>query len=433
METGEKLKKILVEWHQYQIPPLYPRHFDKSLSSGNEILSIIGARRSGKTFLCYQIIQELRAKHPADNVMYVNLEDERLHPLNGDELSLLWDTYLEVFAPDLGKPVTLFVDEIQNAGNWSKWARRITEQNHNLKLVITGSSSRMLSRDIATELRGRTLSFTVYPLSFREYLNAKKISLDLKQILYAPSRFHVKRQFNAYFKVGGFPATLTSEQPEQLLKEYYRVMFYRDLVERYKVKNIKLLEDYLTLLLDQVACHYSVSATASKLAEFGYSLSKNTLTNFTRYAQDAFLFFEATRHSYKGREQLRAPRKIYSIDHGLVQAVRFSFSEDYGRMMENIVFLSLKRQGFKIYYHKGNRECDFLAEDKGKIIQAIQVTKTLSQSKTKNREIEGLLEALSIHGLKEGLILTQDTVESHKVGDKTIRTLPLWYWLLTLS
>ena len=163
METREKLKKVLMEWHEFEPPKLYERNFDYSLLKGREILSIIGARRAGKTFLCYQIALYLKKLVPADNILYLNFEDERLYPLKGDELSELWDVYLELFSVDLSKPIYFFVDEIQNAENWSKWARRITEQNRNLKLIITGSSSKLLSREIATELRGRTLSFTVYP------------------------------------------------------------------------------------------------------------------------------------------------------------------------------------------------------------------------------------------------------------------------------
>lgn len=430
METREKLKKVLGEWSDYEIPPFYPRDFDWTLLKDKQILSIIGARRTGKTYLCYQVIQELRKSLPPSNIVYINFEDERLYPLKGDELTLLWDVYLELFSADLNERVYLFVDEIQNVKNWSKWARRITEQNSNLKLIITGSSSKLLSREISTELRGRTLSFGVYPLNFSEYLRAKGIYFEKKNILYTKKRIFLKKEFNKYLKRGGFPATLETDHPEELLKEYYKVMFYRDLIERYNVKNIKLFEDYLSLLIDQTASHFSISSTAKKLMEFGYSFSKNTLSNFSRYAQEAFLLFESKRYSYKIREQLRAPKKLYAIDHGLVQAVRFSFSEDYGRMLENIVYLALRRKNEEIYYHKGSRECDFLVAEKGKVVQAIQVTKSLAEAKTKKRETDGLYEAITQHKLKEGLILTEDDVSTSKIGNKTIRVMPVWYWLL---
>lgn len=431
METKEKLKRILLEWSAFKLPKLYRRDFDNTLLEGHEILSIIGARRTGKTFLCYQLIQQLREKLPSANVVYINFEDERLYPLKGDELTLLWEVYLELFSVELHQKIYLFIDEIQNVKNWSKWARRITEQNRNLKLIITGSSSKLLSREMATELRGRTLNFLVYPLSFREYLKAKGIDFEGENILYSPGRITLKKQFNSYVKMGGFAAILETSQPENLLKEYYQTMFYRDLVERYKIKNIKLFEDYLTLLMDQTACHFSISSTAKKLEEFGYSFSKNTLSNFLRYAQEIFLLFEVKQYRYKLKEQLNSPRKIYPIDHGLFQAIRFSFSEDLGRLLECISYLALHRKGSEIYYHKKDHECDFVILKDRRITQAIQVTKSISNAKTKKREVEGLLEALSQYQLKEGLILTEDDEpDTLKIGKRSIRVLPLWYWLL---
>lgn len=434
METKEKLKKILVEWSEHKIPAIYRRDFDMSLLKGGEVLSIIGARRTGKTFLCYQIINELRKSVPHDNVIYINLEDERLHPLNGSELSELWDVCLELFSIRLDKTAYLFVDEIQNASLWSKWARRITDQNKNLKLIMTGSSSKLMSRDIATELRGRALSHTVYPLSFSEYIRANGSEIeDAKRLLYSNERIKIKKQFGKYFRRGGFPATVQSELPNELLKEYFSVMFYKDLIERHKVKNIRLFEDYLTLLVDQTSSLFSISATSGKLAQFGHSLSKNTLSNFSKYIEDAFIVFEVRKFSQKIKEQLKAPRKIYAIDHGLVQAVRFAFSEDYGRILENIVFLALKRQDKKIFYHSGTRECDFLIMDDNRVEQAIQVTKSVLDPKTLKRETEGLIEAMQRHNLKEGMILTEDNREDIKVDRGHIKVLPVWYWLLGLK
>lgn len=430
MEPKEKLKKILGEWSEYELPSLYPRDFDWSLLAGSEILSIIGARRAGKTYLCYQIIRELKKKVPVQNVLYINFEDERLHPMRGDELTQLWEIYLELFSVDLSQRVYLFVDEIQNAKNWSKWARRITEQNKNLKLVITGSSSKLLSKELSTELRGRTLNFIVYPLSFPEYLNARNIYFERKNILYSKERIPLKKQFNNYLKSGGFPATLQTNHPKELLKEYYSTMFYRDLLERYKIENIKLFEDYLAMLIEQTSSCFTISSTAKKLIEFGYSFSKNTLSNFLKYAQEIFLIFEVKKYSHKIKEQLRSPRKIYTIDHGLVQAVRFSFSENYGRMLENIAYISLRQKENEIYYHKGNRECDFLITSGGKVRQAIQVTKSMARPETRKREIEGLLEALVQHKLKEGTILTEDESETINVKNIAIKVFPLWYWLL---
>jgi len=430
MESKEKLKMALQEWAEFDIPQCFSRDFDQKLLEAGEILSIIGARRTGKTYLCYQIVSQLRKTLPASNVIYINFEDERLYPLKGDELTVLWDVCREIFPIDEKKRMYLFVDEIQNVKNWSKWARRITEQNKNLKLIITGSSSKLLSKEIATELRGRTLAFKVFPLSFSEYLRAVGVSVERDNILYSRRRPLLKKCFNEYLLCGGFPAVIKSSSRQDLLREYYNVMFYRDIAERHGVKNISLLEDYLNLAIDQVACDFSISATAKKLIEIGHSFSKNTLSNFSRYAQDAFLLFEAKKYSYKLKEQLRAPKKIYAIDHGLVQAVRFAFRENYGRMLENIAYIHLQRLGQEVYYYSGKRECDFLLTNGPRVSGAIQVTKTISDAKTREREKAGLLEAMEQYKLKEGCILTEDEREEAKDGKRRIIIEPLWYWLL---
>jgi uncharacterized protein len=434
MQTKEKLRIILNEWSESIPPHIYARQFDMDYLIGDEIISIIGARRVGKTYLCYQIIQKLKEQGntPPQNILYLNLEDERLYPLNGDELTLLLDTYLEYFHVDMAKKVYLFIDEIQNIPTWSKWARRITEQNRNIKLIITGSSSKLLSYEIATELRGRTIPVSLFPLSFAEYLNAQNLSFDLKNILYHKERFAIKKQFNNYLLTGGFPAILNTPKQQDLLKEYYNVMFYRDIVERHKVSNIKLLEDYLALLIDQTACKFSISKTATKLQEFGHSFSKNTLTNFLRYAEEAYLVFTVKKYAFKIREQMRNPKKIYTIDHGLLKAIRFTFLENAGRILENIVYLALRRHtdSKDIFYFQGKQECDFLTTEKGKINSIIQVTKNLSSTETKNREINGILEALDQLNSKHGLIITEDEHDIIKNDHYTIEILPIWYWLL---
>lgn len=427
---SEKLKRILTEWSEFTIPNLYVRDFNYALLDSDEILSIIGARRSGKTYLCFQMIGELKNSNPRSNILYINFEDERLYPLRGDELTLLWDTFRELFEVDLSRKMYIFIDEIQNAHYWSKWARRMTEQHKNVKLIITGSSSKLLSREIATELRGRTLTFTVYPLSFREYLRAKDIQFDITTVLYGSDAISVKKEFRKYFLYGGFPAIINSSTPYDLLREYFRVMFYRDVIERNSVDHIRLFEDFLKLSIDQIASHYSLSSTAKKLESFGYRLSKNTLSSYLGYAEDVFLLFETKKYSFKVKEQIRDPRKLYVIDHGLAQAVRFAFSDDYGRLMENIVFAHLVRNHDEIYYFKHNRECDFLISEQGRITYAVQVCKDLSDEKTKRREIEGLVEAARLFKLDRVLLITDDEHDTIKTADLTIEVLPIWYWLL---
>jgi len=419
-----------MEWAEFDVPHGYKRDFDDTFLEAKEVLTVIGARRTGKTFLCYQMIRKLRETLPRDNVIYVNLEDERLHPLKGDELTVLWDICQEIFHINKDQRVYLFVDEVQNVDNWSKWVRRMADQNENIKLVITGSSAKLLSREIATELRGRTLSVKLFPLSFKEYLGVKGVSVDLRQILYSRDRPLVKKHFNEYLLTGGFPAVVDSKRSTDLLREYYNVMFYRDLVERNRISNLRLMEDYLALLVDQISCHFSVYMTGKKLNEMGYSFSKTTLSNFSKYAQDAFLSFEVKKYCFKIREQMRATKKIYIIDHGLAQAVRFAFQDNVGRMLENIAYIELQRRAADVYYHKAEKECDFLTVQGGKVISALQVTKSISAEITKQREIAGAEEAMADYRIKEALVLTENENTDVKTDSGFVRIVPLWYWLL---
>jgi predicted AAA+ superfamily ATPase len=335
-----------------------------------------------------------------------------------------------VFDINFQQKVFLFVDEIQNLKNWSKWARRITEKNKNIKLIITGSSAKLLSKEIASELRGRSISHTVFPLSFSEFLRAKDLPVPSRDLLLSTERPLLNKYFREYVTVGGFPAVVTSPNRRELLSSYYNVMFHRDIVERHHIQNIRLLEDFLVLMLDQTACAFSVSATAKKLQGFGHQFSKNTLSNFMSYATDAFLAFAVKKYSFKVREQLRAYRKIYAIDHGLVDAVRFSFMENYGHVLENIVYLQLRRKTEDIYYHLGNKECDFIVTDRGRVSEAIQVTVAMHQTKTRQREIEGVVEAMEKYKTPAGLILTDDENEDIVIKDKIIQVRPIWWWLL---
>jgi hypothetical protein len=307
----------------------------------------------------------------------------------------------------------------------------MVEQHKQLKLVITGSSSQLLSSEIATELRGRAVSHKIYPLSFKEFCKVKyNIEINLKTILYSERKAEVKRMFNDYFSRGGFPALIKRENYEPVLQEYYKTIFYRDIIERYALKHIKLFEDFIKLQVNEFAALSSITAMHKKLTTLGYRLSKNTINNYFFYARETFLFFPVERLDAKIKNRLLYPKKVYVIDHGMVQAVRFSFSEDYEKILENIICLELIRRDKNIFYYQNKFECDFVVAQRNEIQTAIQVTKTLSDPKTKSREINGLVSALTDLGLKNGIILTEDEYEELSVEDKNIKIWPVWYWLL---
>lgn len=431
MNTKEKLKQLITEWMEFKIPEdIVNRPFDDRLMAGKKIVAIIGPRRGGKTYYCFQIIKNFLSDVSKQNILYINFEDERLYPLTGDELTLLLDTYYEIVAPKKNEKLYFFLDEIQNIPFWSKWARRISEKNPNIKLILTGSSSKLLSREIATELRGRSLSFMVYPFSFKEFLVFKGMKYDLKTVLYGKNRPKIKKVFNEFIEFGGFPEIFQEKLKQQVLQEYYNTMFYNDMVERFDVKNVALLEDFLKMEINSFSSMVSVSKIAKTFGSMGRKASKTTLSKYLSYAKSVFLLFELSVYDYKIKEQMRHLKKIYAVDTGLLNAIRFSFSADYGRILENLVFLEFLKAGKSIFYYRGAFECDFLVKDGRKISGAFQVAQSLADYSVKQREIGGLAEAMDEYGLGEGTILTEDENEEFTHENKKIKVLPAWYWAL---
>ncbi len=429
LQTKEKLKKMLVEWESFIPKKIVERDFDYGYLASKQILSIVGPRRAGKTYLCFQIINKLRQQIPKENIAYINFEDERMYPLKGDELSLLLEVYEELYKIDDKHNLYIFVDEIQNVPNWGKWCRRIHESRKNVKLVITGSSSKLLSKELATELRGRTLTRMVFPYSFKEFLRARKIEYDIKNLVYGADKPKIKKAFNEYLEYGGFPQITEEEFKKQMLQNYYSTVFYKDLIERFNVRNVHMMEDFLKLMMDSFSSLVSLSKMEKKLKSLGHKASKSVLKSYLSSINDIFLLFNVKKYAFKRTEQLRHPVKVYAIDTGLVNAVRFSFSDDLGRRLENCAFIELARRNKEVYYHNYEGECDFLIKEGSKITQAIQVTKGLTES-AKEREIRGLLDAMKVYNLREGLILTEDDVGKIEVESLRIMIKPLWLWLL---
>lgn len=431
MTDLENLKKVIVNALEWSPPKGVDRIVHLDLVEETRLLSVVGPRRAGKTYACFQFLHKQLTIIPKSNILYLNLEDERLYPLSKTVLQDLWETYLQVSQPEVTQPIYLILDEIQNIPNWSRWVRRMHDQYSMIRIIVTGSSSKLLSRELATELRGRAISIEVFPFSFPEFLRANGVTWNPKTVAYSTEKPKINHLFGEYFKRGGFPGILEATYPEKILQEYFKAMYVRDLIERFKIENIPLFEDFLRLQIQQFSAVTSISKMEKLLAEIGYSLSKNTLTNYIRYARESYILFQVPIYSNKIKNQLRYPKKTYAIDHGLLQAVRFSTSEDFGRLLENIVFMALRRKTTDIYYYQDKTcECDFLVKEKTQIVLAIQVAYTIKNNKTREREIKGLTQALLDNPNAKGLILTLDETDEIIINGKLIPILPVWRWLL---
>jgi predicted AAA+ superfamily ATPase len=431
-EIRAHLKTLLVEGWEHPWPEGVPRQVPSRLIDRQRLLTIVGPRRAGKTYLGYQLMHRLlRSGVPKRSILVVNWEDERLSPPTGRELTELLPTYDELQDWDGRRPLYLFLDEIQNVPQWSKWTRRVMEQHPSLHLVLTGSSSKLLSTELATELRGRGSSFTLYPYSFDEWLSAAgPVPAVTQELRHSREAARLLRSFDSYLARGGFPEVRREEDPRPILQGYYRAMFLRDLVERYRVQNVGLLEDFLKIQISRFAALSSLSSIHKELIEVHGRVSKSTLSQYARAAREILLLFEAMRYSPKVREHLLFPKKVYAVDHGLLEAIRFSATEDQGRLLENAVFMELKRRGYDPFYFKERQECDFVLRDGTQSIAAVQACWALTSARVREREVGGLEEALDRLRLKEGWIITRSEFDEFRRGVLRIHVRPFWHFAL---
>lgn len=404
LEQGEAIKKkIIIERENIED------------YSNNELITIItGIRRCGKSTLLHQIQAKNKEKD-----YYLNFDDERLVDFSVSDFQLLYEIFIELY----GKQSTFYFDEIQNIDKWERFVRRLYDSGN--KIYITGSNASMLSRELGTHLTGRYIQNELFPFSFSEYLKFKNIKIDDKTIYTTEGKATLKREYVNYTKQGGFPEYIKNKTP-QYLKTLYENILYRDVLVRNKLLNEKELRE----LVHYIASNITKPASYSSLSKIINVKHTQTVKQYLQYLQNTYLIFLVNRYDYSLKKQLYNPKKIYFIDNALANIIGFTFTEDKGRFLENIVFLELKRRGLEIFYHQVKKECDFVIKEKMKITAAIQVTSSLNIKNNKEREINGLLEAMEIHNLAEGLIITENEQEEIKIKGKIIKVVPIYKWLL---
>ncbi len=423
-------KQIITFWKEFDIPKALERKILVDVNT-DFIITITGPRRAGKTYFCFQLISKLLEKGIfKDNILYINFEDNKLLGTNSKDLDKLLETFFELYQINKKQKIYLFFDEIQTVKNWDSWARTIHDTKKNIQIILTGSSSKLLSKEISTKLRGRVLNYEIFPLSFKEILNWKNITYDLKTISYSKNKTDIKRLFSLYVLNGGYPSLIFQDlQKENILSSYYESMIFKDIIERYKIEDVNKLKALANLLFESVSREISYSKLTNKLSSIGFKTSKNTVIEYLSYFEEAYLFFQNLKYEYSLAKQLGSIKKLYCIDNGLLNTVSFKFSDDFGKLLENLVFIELRRRNEQVYFFKKNYECDFLIVRKNKVSLAIQVTKKLDDDNEK-REINGLLEAMRKHKLNEGIILTEEAEEERNIEGKKIRIIPIWKWLL---
>lgn len=425
-----KLKELIVE-HTGRVLKrhnLLPRHIPNlsTIIHKKEIVVITGVRRCGKSSLMRIILHDLiRQKAlPVANILYLNFEDERFVEFTYEDFDALYECYLELNNPE-GKRY-LFFDEIQNIIYWEKWINRIYEFEE-VKIFITGSNATLLSGEIATAITGRNIPISLFPFSFKELLTMNGIPIDPKSLYDREKRVQVKRNFDTFIEVGGFPeAAITGDNT--ILQYYFKDILYKDIIARYSIRNIKEMKELFLYLATNIGnlCSYRNLARAISVN------STNTVKNFLEYLENAYLFFRVGLFDYSLKKQMYNPSKIYCVDTALARSMAFKFSHDTGRIYENIVFVELMRNGKEIYYWKScnNFEVDFILRKGTKIREIIQVCADISKKETQTRQIRGVLEAASEFNLKKALIITGDFSGKIMEEGVDITFMPLWQWLI---
>ncbi|MGC8817574.1 MAG: ATP-binding protein [Candidatus Hadarchaeum sp.] len=377
---------------------------------------ITGVRRCGKSILAFQLARR-------GNFGYVNFEDERLS-MEAGELNKV----LEAVYSLKGDVDTLVFDEIQNVPGWERFIARILPAK---KVVLTGSNARLMSKELATHLTGRHIDFALHPFSFREFLLYRNVKIKEENLYSTRGVAMIKRLWEEYMETGGFPLALRLGR--LFLLENFRDIVERDVIQRYRVKHPSKLRELARYLLSNP----SSEITYNRLKRMLSLGSANTVSDWISFLENSYLIFKLERFSLKLKEAVLAPKKIFSIDTGLSNAVGFRTSENRGRLMENAVAVELLRRRdywkreWEIFYWKDHRqrEVDFVVKEGPRVKHLIQVCWEVTLE-TEKREVEPLLLAMKEFGLKEGLILTFDKQREETVDGRKIIYMPVWRWMM---
>jgi len=393
----------------------YPRSFEIH-SFKNKAIVLTGARRTGKSTILAQIIKDKK------NVIFINFEDERLLDALVNDLQSIIDAYIEIH-PDFNEneELHLALDEIQNIKHWEKFIDRQLRIKNRF-IWITGSSAKMLSKEIATTLRGRSLSYEIFPFSFLELLAIKKIPLDLTRTS------KMKRQIllKDYILESSYPEVFntSSHVRNKILQEYFNVMIVRDIAERHQINSIDQIKTTLKLLFQSLGAKFSINKITEKLKITGHSSDKETCSKIIQAAEDCYLLFTLKIWAKSIHKQNVNSKKVYLVDNGLYKAIIPSKNkeEDFGHLFENYIFLHIRRIYSDLYYITTieGYEVDFFIPEKN---WAIQVMVRAEKSETKEREVRALKSAMQELNLEESFLITLEDDETLKVEEGTIHVM----------
>ena len=425
----EKLKRILLEFQERPLPAITRRDAVLPILEGKATV-VTGMRRVGKTTLCRQKKQQLlESGFDKTCLLYVNFEDDRLSGFRLEDCQFILDAYYGLWPDNRNKECYFFFDEIQNVENWERFVRRLLDTT-DVHVILTGSSSKLLALEISTAMRGRSVSVELLPYSFAEYLRYRNVFDELPENLSDSIIARLRHGMEEYFNLGGFPEVYQVEDMVtrwEILQEYNDMVVLKDVVERHEVSNITALRRLLSFLYNNDSQKFSVTAFWKTLNQgMQVKCAKNDLFTFMNYLEEAYILYRTELHTTSEKAKMVNPDKVYFVDVGLVRAMADDPTADRGWLLENIVYLHLRRCKCQIEYYNTSdgKEVDFYVTNKmSRQHCLIQVCWNLNSPDTMKREIIPLLDAGHELGIKRLLLVTWDEEKELEGG---IKVVPVW-------
>jgi predicted AAA+ superfamily ATPase len=379
----------------------------------------VGLRQAGKSYLMYQQIHKLLQKgHTINEIVYINLDDERLLEMTAEDLDLILQAHYQL---EECTPI-LFLDEIQNVDNWEKFARRLANEKY--RVYITGSNAKMLSSEVATTLGGRYVIQEVYPYSFSEYLRANNIALEKNWEYDSQTVNAVFRAFADYFTYGGFPESVNIVQKRQWLSSLYQKIFLGDLIARYKIRNDIALKLLVKKLSESIKQPSSFNRLANIVSSTGHKIQIPTVMEYMKFMEETWLLFSISNYAGKFAEKESA-KKYYFRDNGILNLF---LTDPETSLLENRVAIELKKlYGDEVYFYNKAVEVDFYLPERNHLIQ---VSYSIADDETREREISALLKVSKHLKADKLTIVTYNEEDVINIKGVVIEVLPLWKWLL---
>jgi predicted AAA+ superfamily ATPase len=425
------LAQLIDDFQERALPQPMPRQAALPQIAGKADV-VIGMRRAGKTWFCFQQINALLDTGiPRSQILYLNFEDDRLLGFEVAHFQQVLDVYYARYPHHRDTGSYFFFDEIQRIDQWEAFIRRLLD-TEKVNVCLTGSSSKLLSTEIATSLRGRALTIEMFPLSFREFLAFNRQLEVPPRTFGARTAATLRNAAQRYLTVGGFPEVqpLDRSLRREVLQSYVDAVLLKDVIERHRVSNVPALKHLVRSVMAAPGGKFSVNKFYHTLRSMGFKCTKNSLYAYLDHLVDAFVFSKVPLHTRSEKARLLNPPKMYTVDTGLLDAMTLRNSSDNGPLLENLVFMHLRRGGYDVDYvaTKDGGETDFFARRQSDgAVKLIQACWDLTDAKTLAREVQGLQSAMAQFGIPEGTIVTWDDAEERDDG---IHVVPVWKWLL---